>query len=45
MCYRSSLNAPYSPTAEVSTGDVGITWALDIGWNESLQFTEMKICR
>ena len=43
-CFASSLNGPYSPTAEVPHGE-GIMWAFNIGGTKSLQFTEMKICR
>ena len=43
-CSASSLNGAYSPTAEVSLGE-GILWGYSIGGTESLQFTEMQICR
>ena len=43
-CFQSSLNAPYSPTAQVPSY-TGILWDFDLGRFESLQFTEMKICR
>ena len=43
-CFQSNLNAPYSPTDQVQSG-TGILWELDLTSTESLQFTEMKICR